>query len=39
MDIPLSEVDRVAKLIPNIPGKPVTIAQALRRSTGIQAAL
>jgi DNA polymerase III subunit alpha len=29
MDIPLSEVDRVAKLIPNIPGKPVTIAQAL----------
>ena len=30
MDIPLSEVDRVAKLIPNIPGKPVTIAQALQ---------
>lgn len=29
MDIPLSEVDRVAKLIPNIPGKPVTIAEAL----------
>ena len=29
MDIPLSEVDRVAKLIPNIPGKPVTIPQAL----------
>jgi DNA polymerase-3 subunit alpha len=29
MDIPLSEVDKVAKLIPNIPGKPVTIAQAL----------
>ena len=29
MDIPLSEVDRVAKLIPNIPGKPVTIEQAL----------
>ena len=28
-DIPLSEVDRIAKLIPNIPGKPVTIAQAL----------
>ena len=28
-DIPISEVDRVAKLIPNIPGKPVTIEQAL----------
>jgi DNA polymerase-3 subunit alpha len=29
MDVPLSEVDRVAKLVPNIPGKPVSIAQAL----------
>ncbi len=29
MDIPLSEVDRIAKLVPNIPGKPVTIPQAL----------
>jgi DNA polymerase-3 subunit alpha len=29
MDIPLPEVDRVAKLIPNIPGKPVTIPEAL----------
>ncbi len=29
MDIPLSEVDRVAKLIPNIPGKQVTLAEAL----------
>jgi DNA polymerase-3 subunit alpha len=29
MDIPLSEVDKVAKLIPNIPGKPVSIDQAL----------
>ena len=29
MDIPLSEVDKVAKLVPNIPGKPVTIEQAL----------
>jgi DNA polymerase-3 subunit alpha len=28
-DIPLSEVDRIAKLIPNVPGKPVTIEQAL----------
>ena len=29
MDIPLSEVDRVAKLIPNIPGKPVTLKGTL----------
>jgi len=29
LDVPLPEVDRVAKLIPNIPGKPVTIEQAL----------
>jgi len=29
LDIPLSEVDRVARLIPNAPGKPVSIAQAL----------
>ena len=29
MDIPLSEVDKVAKLIPNIPGKPVMIEDAL----------
>jgi DNA polymerase III subunit alpha len=30
MDIPLSEVDRAAKLIPNIPGKPVSINEALQ---------
>ena len=29
MDIPLPEVDRVAKLVPNIPGKPVSIAETL----------
>ncbi|HZD56056.1 MAG TPA: DNA polymerase III subunit alpha [Anaerolineales bacterium] len=29
LDIPLSEVDRAAKLVPNIPGKPVNIEQAL----------
>ncbi len=29
MDIPLSEVDRVTKLIPNIPGKPVTLAEVI----------
>ncbi len=28
-DIPLSEVDRVAKLIPNIPGKPVSLRESL----------
>jgi DNA polymerase-3 subunit alpha len=28
-DVPLSEVDKVAKLIPNIPGKPVSIQQAM----------
>ncbi|RME90697.1 MAG: DNA polymerase III subunit alpha [Anaerolineae bacterium] len=30
MDIPLNEVDRVAKLIPSIPGKPITLRDALR---------
>jgi DNA polymerase-3 subunit alpha len=29
MDIPISEVDRVAKLIPNIPSNPVTLSKAL----------
>jgi DNA polymerase-3 subunit alpha len=29
MDIPLSEVDSAAKLIPNIPGKPVSVTDAL----------
>ncbi len=28
-DVPINEVDRIAKLIPNIPGKPVSIAEAL----------
>ena len=31
LDIPLPEVDRVAKQIPNIPGKPITIPEALER--------
>jgi DNA polymerase III subunit alpha len=30
MDIPLAEVDKAAKLIPNIPGKPVSISVALQ---------
>ena len=31
MDIPLKEVDRVAKLIPAIPGKPITIEEAIEQ--------
>ncbi len=31
MDIPLAEVDRVSKLVPNIPGKPVSIQDALEQ--------
>jgi DNA polymerase-3 subunit alpha len=31
MDIPLPEVDRVAKLVPNIPGKPVSVPEALEQ--------
>ena len=38
MDIAISEVDRVAKLIPNIPGKPVTIGEALGDLAEFQAA-
>lgn len=33
MDIPLPEVDKVSKMIPNIPGKPVSIGQALEEIT------
>jgi DNA polymerase-3 subunit alpha len=33
MDIPLPEVDRVAKLVPNIPGKPVSIPKTLESVT------
>jgi len=36
MDIPLNEVDRVAKTIPNIPGKPITITQALEEVTELK---
>ena len=31
MDIPLNEVDRIAKLIPNIPSRPTTIKDALEQ--------
>lgn len=30
-DIPLPEVDRIAKLVPNIPGKPMTLAEAVEQ--------
>ena len=32
MDIPLSEVDRVSKMVPNIPGKPVTLIEAIEQA-------
>lgn len=31
LDIPLPEVDRIAKQIPNIPGKPISISEALEQ--------
>lgn len=31
LDIPLNEVDRVAKLVPNIPGNPFSVEQALEQ--------
>ena len=36
MDIPISEVDKVAKLIPAIPGKPVTIAETLNEASELR---
>lgn len=38
MDIPLPEVDRVAKVVPNVPGKPVTISEALETVPSLQEA-
>ena len=38
MDIPLPEVDRIAKAIPSIPGKPVTIPEALETVPSLQEA-
>jgi len=29
LDIPLGEVDKVARMVPNVPGKPVSISEAL----------
>jgi len=36
LDIPLPEVDRVAKMVPAIPGKPVSIQDALQRVTSLR---
>lgn len=38
MDIPLSEVDRIAKLVPNIPGRPVSLREALEQVPELKAA-
>ncbi|MFQ5943772.1 MAG: DNA polymerase III subunit alpha [Anaerolineales bacterium] len=38
MDIPLPEVDRIAKVVPSIPGKPVTIPEALETVPNLQEA-
>ncbi len=38
LDIPLSEVDQIARLIPSIPGKPVTLKQALEEVPELKAA-
>ena len=37
LDIPLPEVDRIAKLIPNVPGKSVTLAECLETSAELKA--
>ncbi|MGC1375299.1 MAG: DNA polymerase III subunit alpha, partial [Anaerolineales bacterium] len=37
MDIPIPEVDRVAKLIPNVPGKPVNLSEALDQVPDLKA--
>ena len=36
LDIPLSEVDRAARLVPNVPGKPVSIAEALEEVSDLK---
>lgn len=36
MDVPLNEVDRIAKMIPNIPSRPVTIRDALEQVSGLK---
>ena len=36
LDIPLPDVDRVAKMVPNIPGKPMSIPEALQQEAGLR---
>lgn len=38
MDIPIPEVDKIAKLVPQIPGKPVSLSQALEEVPDFKAA-
>lgn len=38
MDIPIPEVDKVAKLVPNIPGKPMSLSEALDQVPDFKAA-
>jgi DNA polymerase-3 subunit alpha len=38
MDVPLPDVDRIAKMIPAIPGKPVSIQEALEQVSELKAA-
>ncbi len=37
LDIPLPDVDRVAKLVPNVPGKPVKIGEAVEQIPELKA--
>ncbi|MEJ5225636.1 MAG: DNA polymerase III subunit alpha, partial [Anaerolineales bacterium] len=37
MNIPIPEVDKVAKLVPNVPGKPITLKQALEEVPDLKA--
>ena len=36
MDVPLGEVDRIAKMIPNIPSRPITIRDALEQVSSLK---
>ena len=38
MDIPIPEVDRITKLVPNIPGKPLSLSEALAEVPDFKAA-
>ncbi len=38
MEIPIPEVDKVAKLVPNIPGKPMSLSEALAEVPDLKAA-